>query len=44
MAGKRYTPEQVIAKLLEAEVRLAAGEKTKAVSRHRGTDLLSMAT
>ena len=36
MARKRYTPEQVIAKLREAEVRMAAGEKTKAVCRSLG--------
>ena len=36
MARKRYTPEQVIAKLREAEVRLAAGEKTKAICRSLG--------
>ena len=36
MARKRYTPEQIIAKLREAEVRLAAGEKTKAVCRSLG--------
>ena len=36
MARKRYIPEQVIAKLREAEVRMAAGEKTKAVCRSLG--------
>ena len=33
MARKRYTPEQIIAKLREADVRLAAGEKTGAICR-----------
>jgi len=28
MARKRYTPEQIIAMLREAEVRLSQGEKT----------------
>ena len=36
MARKRYTPEQIIAKLREADVRLAAGEKTKAICRSLG--------
>ena len=33
MARKRYTPEQIIAKLREADVRLASGEKTKPICR-----------
>ncbi len=36
MAKKRYTPEQIIAKLREADVRLAAGEKTNAICRALG--------
>ena len=36
MARKRYTPEQIIAKLREADVRLASGEKTKAICRSLG--------
>ena len=36
MARKRYTPEQIIAKPREADVRLAAGEKTKAICRSLG--------
>ena len=36
MARKRYTPEQIIAKLREAEVRLAAGEKTGVICRSLG--------
>ena len=36
MARKRHIPEQIIAKLREADVRLAAGEKTKAICRSLG--------
>ena len=36
MARKRFTPEQIIAKLREADVRLAAGEKTKSICRSLG--------
>ncbi len=36
MARKHYAPEQLIAKLREAEVRLTAGEKTKSVCRSLG--------
>ncbi|MEM7728479.1 MAG: transposase [Pseudomonadota bacterium] len=36
MAEKRYTPEQIIAKLRKAQARLAAGEKIKAVCRSLG--------
>ena len=35
MARKRYTPEQIIAMLREAEVRLSQGEKVGAISRGR---------
>ena len=33
MARKRYTPEQIIAMLREAEVRLSQGEKTGTICR-----------
>ena len=33
MVRKRYTPEQIMAKFRGADVRLAAGEKTKAICR-----------
>lgn len=33
MARKRYTPEQIIGKLREAEVRFSQGEKIGAISR-----------
>ena len=33
MASKRFTPEQIISKLREAEVHLAQGEKMGAVSK-----------
>ena len=33
MARKRYTPEQIIGMLREAEVRLAQGERVGAISR-----------
>lgn len=33
MARKRYTPEQIIGMLREAEVRLSQGEKTGAICR-----------
>ncbi len=36
MARKRYTPEQIIGMLREAEVRLATGEKTGAICREPG--------
>jgi hypothetical protein len=36
MARKRYTPEQIIAILREAEVRLAQGEKTGVICRSLG--------
>ena len=36
MARKRYTPEQIIGMLREAEVRLAGGEKTVAICRELG--------
>ena len=36
MARKRYTPEQIIAMLREAEVRLSQGEKTGAICRSLG--------
>ena len=36
MARKRYTAEQIITKLREAEVELAKGEKTAAVCRKLG--------
>ncbi|AZI37951.1 transposase [Caenibius tardaugens] len=36
MARKRYTPEQIIAMLREAEVRLSQGEKIGAISRSLG--------
>lgn len=38
MARKRYTPEQIIAKLREADDRLAADEKTKAICRSLGIE------
>jgi transposase-like protein len=36
MGRKRHTPEQIIAKLREAEVELAKGQKTAEVSRKIG--------
>ena len=36
MARKRYTPEQIIGMLREAEVRLSQGEKVGAISRSLG--------
>ena len=36
MARKRYTAEQIIGMLREAEVQLAKGVKVKAVCRHLG--------
>ena len=36
MTGKRYAPEQIIAMLREAEVRLSQGEKVGAISRSLG--------
>jgi len=36
MARKRYTPEQIIGMLREAEVRLATGEKTGPICRELG--------
>ena len=36
MARKRYTPEQVIAMLREAEVKLSQSEKTGAICRSLG--------
>lgn len=36
MAKKRYSAEQIIVKLREAEVLLAQGKKVKQVSRHLG--------
>jgi len=36
MARKRYTPEQIIAMLREAEVRLSQGEKTSMICRSLG--------
>ncbi len=36
MARKRYTPEQIIGMLREAEVRLAEGEKMGAICRELG--------
>jgi len=36
MARKRYTPEQIIAMLREAEVRLSQGEKTGTICRSLG--------
>jgi putative transposase len=36
MSRKRYTPEQIIGKLLEAEVALAQGETTGQVCRTLG--------
>ncbi|MCB1380175.1 MAG: transposase [Novosphingobium sp.] len=37
MARKRYTPEQIIGMLREAEVRLSQGEKSGAIVRSLGT-------
>ncbi len=37
MARKRYTPEQIIGMLRDAEVRLAGGEKTGAICREPGS-------
>ena len=36
MARKRYTPEQIIAMLREAEVKLSQGEKTGTICRSLG--------
>jgi putative transposase len=36
MARKRFTPEQIIGKLREAEVRLSQGEKVKGICRSLG--------
>lgn len=36
MARKRYTPEQIIGMLREAEVRLSQGEKVGEISRSLG--------
>ena len=36
MARKRYTPEQIIAKLREADVRLAQGERTEPICKSLG--------
>jgi len=36
MARKRYTPEQIIAMLREAEVRLSQGEKAGMICRSLG--------
>ena len=36
MARKRFTPEQIIGMLREAEVRLSQGEKVKGICRGRG--------
>ena len=36
MARKRYTPEQVLGKLREAEVRLAQGERTEPICKALG--------
>ena len=36
MARKRYTPEQIIGMLREAEVRLSQGEKIGAIARSLG--------
>jgi len=36
MAGKRFTPEQIIGMLREAEVRLSQGEKAKGICRGLG--------
>ena len=36
MSRKRYTPEQIIAKLREAEVRLSQGEKVGVICRSLG--------
>ena len=36
MARKRYTPEQILAKLREAEVRLAQGERTEPICKALG--------
>jgi len=36
MARKRYSPEQIIAMLREAEVRLSQGEKTGTICRSIG--------
>ena len=37
MARKRYTPEQIIGMLREAEVRLSQGEKIGAISHRWGS-------
>ena len=36
MARKRFTPEQIIGMLREAEVRLSQGEKVKGICRSHG--------
>jgi len=36
MAQKRFSPEQIIGMLREAEVRLAKGEKIKSICRSLG--------
>ncbi len=36
MSRKRYTPEEIIGKLREAEVRLSQGEKIGVISRALG--------
>jgi transposase-like protein len=36
MARKRFTPEQIIGKLREAEVKLSQGEKVKGICRSLG--------
>ena len=36
MARKRYTPEQIIARLREADVRLAQGERTEPICKSIG--------
>ena len=36
MARKRYTPEQIIAKAWEADVRLAQGERTEPICKSIG--------
>jgi len=43
MARKRYTPEQVIGMLREAEVRLSQGEKIGPITGDIGTELLPLA-
>ena len=41
MARKRYTPEQIIGMLREAEVRLPQGEKVGTICRYLGVSELS---